>query len=171
MCIRDSPGPKRDTWRQFMVSQASSISACDLFTVERPTESLQSGFRAVFAAPRGEPIDYESPQRGKNHPGHLKLATIGPILGTERKQNRAVSLGRAPSELSVALGIEHHQAYRLIVDPGVLADQYRPHGADPGREGLGALQRRDRNQSSGDPSLAKFSDGLRQEIVNTVKVV
>ena len=28
------PGPKRDTWRQFMRSQASSIIACDLFTVE-----------------------------------------------------------------------------------------------------------------------------------------
>src|ERR1019366_6264881 len=27
-------GPKRDTWRQFMRSQASSIIACDLFTVE-----------------------------------------------------------------------------------------------------------------------------------------
>jgi transposase InsO family protein len=31
---RRRPGPKRDTWRQFMVSQASSIIACDLFTVE-----------------------------------------------------------------------------------------------------------------------------------------
>jgi transposase InsO family protein len=28
------PGPKRDTWRQFMRTQASSIIACDLFTVE-----------------------------------------------------------------------------------------------------------------------------------------
>ena len=28
------PGPKRDTWRQFMRAQASSIIACDLFTVE-----------------------------------------------------------------------------------------------------------------------------------------
>jgi hypothetical protein len=28
------PGPKRDTWRQFMRSQTSSIIACDLFTVE-----------------------------------------------------------------------------------------------------------------------------------------
>ena len=28
------PGPKRDTWRQFMRSQASSIIACDLLTVE-----------------------------------------------------------------------------------------------------------------------------------------
>jgi putative transposase len=28
------PGPKRDTWRQFMRAQASSIFACDLFTVE-----------------------------------------------------------------------------------------------------------------------------------------
>jgi transposase InsO family protein len=31
---RRRPGPKRDTWRQFVVSQASSIVACDLFTVE-----------------------------------------------------------------------------------------------------------------------------------------
>ena len=28
------PGPHRDTWRQFMRTQASSIIACDLFTVE-----------------------------------------------------------------------------------------------------------------------------------------
>ena len=28
------PGPKRDTWRQFMRAHASSIIACDLFTVE-----------------------------------------------------------------------------------------------------------------------------------------
>jgi transposase InsO family protein len=28
------PGPKRDTWSQFMRNQAASIVACDLFTVE-----------------------------------------------------------------------------------------------------------------------------------------
>ncbi|MDA8039648.1 MAG: integrase [Actinomycetota bacterium] len=28
------PGPKRETWRKFMRAQASSIIACDLFTVE-----------------------------------------------------------------------------------------------------------------------------------------
>jgi hypothetical protein len=27
------PGPKRDTWSQFMRSQAASIVACDLFAV------------------------------------------------------------------------------------------------------------------------------------------
>src|SRR5271168_1621796 len=31
---RGRPGPKRDTWRQFLRAQASSIVACDLFTVE-----------------------------------------------------------------------------------------------------------------------------------------
>lgn len=31
------PGPKRDTWRQFMRAQAASIIACDLFTVETVT--------------------------------------------------------------------------------------------------------------------------------------
>jgi hypothetical protein len=31
---RRRPEPKRDTWRQFMRAQASSIIACDLFTVE-----------------------------------------------------------------------------------------------------------------------------------------
>jgi transposase InsO family protein len=31
---RSRPGPRRETWRQFLRTQASSIVACDLFTVE-----------------------------------------------------------------------------------------------------------------------------------------
>ena len=34
LTVRRSPPPKRETWRQFMRGQASSIIACDLFTVE-----------------------------------------------------------------------------------------------------------------------------------------
>jgi putative transposase len=33
-CPKRRPGPKRDTWCQFMRNQAASIIACDLFTVE-----------------------------------------------------------------------------------------------------------------------------------------
>ncbi len=34
LATRHRPPPKRETWRQFMRAQASSIIACDLFTVE-----------------------------------------------------------------------------------------------------------------------------------------
>ena len=34
LTVKPRPGPHRDTWRQFMRTQASSIIACDLFTVE-----------------------------------------------------------------------------------------------------------------------------------------
>ena len=34
LATKSRPGPKRETWRQFMRTQASSIIACDLFTVE-----------------------------------------------------------------------------------------------------------------------------------------
>jgi len=34
LAAKPRPGPKRETWREFMRSQASSIIACDLFTVE-----------------------------------------------------------------------------------------------------------------------------------------
>lgn len=34
LATRSRPGPKRETWREFMRNQASSIIACDLFTVE-----------------------------------------------------------------------------------------------------------------------------------------
>ncbi len=34
LTVKSRPGPHRDTWRQFMRTQASSIIACDLFTVE-----------------------------------------------------------------------------------------------------------------------------------------
>jgi len=34
IATKSRPGPKRETWRQFMRTQASSIIACDLFTVE-----------------------------------------------------------------------------------------------------------------------------------------
>jgi len=34
ICPKRRPGPKRDTWCQFMRSQAASIIACDLFTLE-----------------------------------------------------------------------------------------------------------------------------------------
>jgi len=34
LAVKSRPGPRRETWRQFMRTQASSIIACDLFTVE-----------------------------------------------------------------------------------------------------------------------------------------
>ena len=34
LTVQPRPGPHRETWRQFMRTQASSIIACDLFTVE-----------------------------------------------------------------------------------------------------------------------------------------
>jgi putative transposase len=34
LSVKSRPGPRRQTWRQFMHTQASSIIACDLFTVE-----------------------------------------------------------------------------------------------------------------------------------------
>jgi putative transposase len=34
LAVTSRPGPSRETWRKFMRTQASSIIACDLFTVE-----------------------------------------------------------------------------------------------------------------------------------------
>jgi len=34
LAVKSRPGPSRETWRQFMRTQPSSIIACDLFTVE-----------------------------------------------------------------------------------------------------------------------------------------
>lgn len=37
LSTKPRPGPKRETWRQFLRAQGSSIIACDLFTVESVT--------------------------------------------------------------------------------------------------------------------------------------